>query len=52
MNSLYSKQVGCELPTKVPRDHLYHVGPAYAILNNEDDIMIEIFESGPVQGKL
>lgn len=44
-------QVGCQLPTKVPRDHLYRVGPAYS-LNNETDIMIEIFESGPVQGKI
>lgn len=41
--------VGCNLPTKVPRDHLYRVGPAYS-LNNETDIMIEILESGPVQG--
>lgn len=42
--------VGCQLPTKVPRDHMYRVGPAYS-LNNETDIMIEIRESGPVQGK-
>lgn len=42
---------GCKLPTKVPRDHLYRVGPAYS-LNNESDIMIEIMESGPVQGKI
>lgn len=42
--------VGCELPKNVPRDHLYRVGPAYS-LNNESDIMIEIMESGPVQGK-
>lgn len=41
--------VGCQLPTKVPRDQLYRVGPAYS-LNNETDIMIEILESGPVQG--
>lgn len=41
--------VGCQLPIKVPRDHLYRVGPAYS-LNNETDIMIEIMESGPVQG--
>lgn len=41
---------GCQLPTNVPRDHLYRVGPAYS-LNNESDIMIEIFESGPVQGR-
>lgn len=40
---------GCKLPTKVPRRHLYRVGPAYS-LNNETDIMIEIMESGPVQG--
>lgn len=40
---------GCALPTKVPRNHLYRVGPAYS-LNNETDIMIEIMESGPVQG--
>lgn len=40
---------GCELPVTVPRDHLYRVGPAYS-LNNESDIMNEIFESGPVQG--
>lgn len=44
-------QVGCQLPTKVPRDHLYRVGPAYS-LNNETDIMIEIFESGPVQATM
>lgn len=50
INSLVNLQVGCQLPTKVPRDHLYRVGPAYS-LNNETDIMIEIFESGPVQGK-
>lgn len=43
--------MGCQLPTKVPRDHLYRVGPAYS-LNSETDIMIEIFESGPVQGKI
>lgn len=42
--------VGCQLPSKVPRDHMYRVGPAYS-LNNETDIMIEIRESGPVQGK-
>lgn len=42
---------GCNLPTKVPRNHLYRVGPAYS-LNNETDIMIEIMESGPVQGIL
>lgn len=41
---------GCRLPSKVPRNHMYKVGPAYA-LNNETDIMIEIMESGPVQGK-
>lgn len=41
---------GCELPSKVPRDHFYRVGPAYS-LNNESDIMIEILESGPVQGE-
>lgn len=29
---------------------MYRVGPAYS-LNNETDIMIEIMESGPVQGK-
>lgn len=42
--------IGCKLPTTVPRDHMYRVGPAYS-LNNETDIMIEIMESGPVQGK-
>lgn len=42
--------IGCQLPTAVPRDHMYRVGPAYS-LNNETDIMIEIMESGPVQGK-
>lgn len=41
---------GCQPPTTVPRDHLYRVGPAYAILNTEADIMTEILESGPVQG--
>lgn len=40
---------GCKLPTKVRRNQLYRVGPAYS-LNNETDIMIEIMESGPVQG--
>lgn len=40
---------GCKLPQKVPRDHMYRVGPAYS-LNNESDIMAEIYESGPVQG--
>lgn len=44
------KKAGCTLPTKVARDGMYRVGPAYA-LNNETDIMIEIQESGPVQGK-
>ncbi|XP_031640799.1 uncharacterized peptidase C1-like protein F26E4.3 [Contarinia nasturtii] len=42
---------GCQLPTKVPRDHLYRVGPAYS-LNNESDIMTEIQESGPVQATM
>lgn len=41
---------GCRLPTKTNRNHLYRVGPAYS-LNNETDIMIEIMESGPVQGR-
>jgi len=43
--------VGCRLPTNVPRDHLYRVGPAYS-LNNESDIMVEIWESGPVQATM
>ncbi|XP_037043347.1 uncharacterized peptidase C1-like protein F26E4.3 isoform X2 [Bradysia coprophila] len=42
---------GCRLPTKVRRNHLYRVGPAYS-LNNETDIMIEIMESGPVQATM
>lgn len=41
----------CNLPTKVPRKQLYKVGPAYS-LNNETDIMIEIYDSGPVQGMI
>lgn len=45
------KSAGCTLPTKVPRENLYRVGPAYS-LNNESDIMLEIMESGPVQGKI
>lgn len=40
---------GCQLPSNVPRKEFYRVGPAYS-LNNETDIMIEISESGPVQG--
>lgn len=40
---------GCKLPTKVPRDHLYRVGPAYP-LEGENDIMVEIKKSGPVIG--
>lgn len=45
------RSLQCTLPVKVPRDHLYRVGPAYS-LRNETDIMNEIFESGPVQGNL
>lgn len=41
----------CRLPSSGLRKNLYRVGPAYS-LNNETDIMIEIFESGPVQGIL
>lgn len=33
------------------RDALYKMGPAYS-LNNETDIMWEIFHYGPVQGKI
>lgn len=33
------------------RDALYKMGPAYS-LNNETDIMWEIFHYGPVQGEI
>ena len=43
------RSLGCSLPTKVARTDLYKMGPAYS-LNNETDIMSEIFHHGPVQG--
>lgn len=44
-------KLGCQPPTKVPRNDLYKMGPAY-VLNNETDIMIEIQASGPVQATM
>ena len=44
------RSLGCSLPTKVARTDLYKMGPAYS-LNNETDIMWEIYHHGPVQGK-
>uniref|UniRef100_A0A1L8DP85 Putative cysteine proteinase tin-ag n=1 Tax=Nyssomyia neivai TaxID=330878 RepID=A0A1L8DP85_9DIPT len=41
----------CQLPSKVPRQHFYQMGPAYS-LNNETDIMAEIQRSGPVQATI
>ncbi|XP_055687453.1 tubulointerstitial nephritis antigen-like [Lutzomyia longipalpis] len=41
----------CQLPSKVPRQHFYQMGPAYS-LNNETDIMAEIQRSGPVQATM
>ncbi|GAB0100600.1 tubulointerstitial nephritis antigen-like [Sergentomyia squamirostris] len=45
------KSLHCELPTKVPRQHFYQMGPAYS-LNNETDIMTEIQRSGSVQATM
>ena len=42
---------GCRAIAGVDRDELYTVGPAYS-LNNETDIMSEIFHSGPVQATM
>jgi len=42
---------GCARPVEVDRDEFYTVGPAYS-LNNETDIMAEIFHSGPVQATM
>lgn len=41
----------CSPPRNVDRKEKYKVGPAYR-LGNETDIMYEIIQSGPVQGKL
>uniref|UniRef100_A0A1A9WYU5 SMB domain-containing protein n=1 Tax=Glossina brevipalpis TaxID=37001 RepID=A0A1A9WYU5_9MUSC len=50
-NSRSLRSNGCRRPLGVDRDELYTVGPAYT-LNNETDIMAEIFMSGPVQATL
>jgi hypothetical protein len=42
------RSMQCELADN-QRDQLYKMGPAYS-LNNETDIMWEIFNYGPVQG--
>ncbi|XP_005176436.1 tubulointerstitial nephritis antigen-like [Musca domestica] len=42
---------GCRPAAGVDRDGLYKVGPAYSI-QNETDIMAEIFHSGPVQATM
>ena len=34
-----------------PRHEMYRTGPAYR-MGSEQDVMYEIMESGPVQGKL
>ena len=39
----------CEVPENRQTEALYKTGPAYS-LNNETDIMWEIFHYGPVQG--
>lgn len=43
------KTAGCTLPSQVDRDGMYRVAPAI-VLKDETDIMLEIHESGPVQG--
>lgn len=43
-------QAKCNIPEGSLRTELYKVGPAYR-LGNETDIMQEIRDSGPVQGK-
>jgi hypothetical protein len=40
----------CDLPFN-GRETLYKMGPAYS-LNNETDIMWEIYHYGPVQGEI
>ncbi|KAL9918519.1 secreted Wg-interacting molecule [Glossina fuscipes fuscipes] len=50
-NSRSLRSNGCRSYSGVDRDELYTVGPAYS-LNNETDIMAEIFMSGPVQATL
>ncbi|CAO1329683.1 unnamed protein product [Diamesa hyperborea] len=45
------RSLGCSLPTKVARTDLYKMGPAYS-LNNETDIMAEIYHHGPVQATM
>lgn len=41
--------MSCEVPESRVHEGLYKMGPAYS-LNNETDIMWEIFHYGPVQG--
>lgn len=41
--------MSCSIPSDPPHEGLYKMGPAYS-LNNETDIMLEIFHYGPVQG--
>lgn len=43
------KSAGCSLRNKVGREDMYRVGAAI-VLKNATDIMLEIHESGPVQG--
>lgn len=43
--------LGCRPAAGVDRDEFYTVGPAYS-LNNETDMMSEIFHSGPVQATM
>jgi len=43
--------LGCKLRENTVQDGLYKMGPAYS-LNNETDIMWEIYHYGPVQGLL
>src|SRR5690349_1323444 len=43
------RTMSCNVPEERPLDGLYKMGPAYS-LNNETDIMLEIFHYGPVQG--
>lgn len=41
----------CSVPDNRQSEALYKMGPAYS-LNNETDIMWEIYNYGPVQGKI
>lgn len=45
------RTMACSIPASRPTEALYKMGPAYS-LNNETDIMWEIFHYGPVQGKV